>query len=213
MARWDAVRWTPEQDAEILRVYRAGEAGGNKRLAAKWGLYQGNVSRRAALLGAPPLICTAGGSPSTCRYSAREIAIVEQHCTEPVAQIRARLYKAGFSRSLVSIRGVLRRARANGTLGSRADALIDRDSLDCSILAAHMGVELWAVRRWIQRGMLPAKLRQGSKDHYVMRLADVRAFLKTYPQHWNHVLADKFFLVDVLTTPTPKAGRQRGDAA
>jgi hypothetical protein len=77
--------------------------------------------------------------------------------------------------------------------------LIDRDCLSGAALAAYMGIETWAVQRWIKRGLLKAMPRHSIEDQYVVRIADVKVFLKTYPQHWNHVLADKFFLVDTLT--------------
>lgn len=212
MANCYAIKWTPEQDAEILRVYRAGEMGGCKRLAAKWDIGQTRISHRAATLGAPPLICGKASSPAP-KYSPAEMEIIHRHCTDPVAQIRARLYRAGFYRSLASIRGALRRGRADGTLGSRADMLIDRDCMSCSSLAENMGVNLWTVRRWIEKGLLKTKPRHSDRDIYVIRLEDVKAFLIDYPQHWNHVLADKFFLVDALSYFPKKTSRKSSCAA
>ncbi|MCU0806565.1 MAG: hypothetical protein MUC53_01030 [Candidatus Contendobacter sp.] len=171
-------------------------------MAAKWGVDQTRISYRAATLGAPPLICGKASSTAP-KYSPAEMEIIHRHCTDPAAQIRARLYRAGFYRSLASIRRVLHRGRADGTLGSRDDMLIDRDCISCSALAANMGVHLWAVRRWIDKGLLKAKPRHSDRDPYAMRLEDVKAFLVEYQQHWNHVLADKFFLVDMLSY-TPK---------
>lgn len=204
MAKWDAIQWTPEQDAEILRVYRAGEMGGCKRLAAKWGVNSTRISHRAAILGAPSLIAGKAAVANAYRYKPAEMAIVEQHCAEPVAQIRARLYRAGYYRSVASIRGVLRRGRQNGSMGNREDMLTDRDSISCTAFAANMGVKIWVARRWIEKGLLKAKPRSSSEDQFTIRFTDVKAFLADYPQHWNHVLADKFFLVDMLTYSIPK---------
>lgn len=197
MASWNAVPWTPEQDAAIRQVYERREHGGNKRLATRFGVRPGLVSARAARLGCAPLICNTGLKASPPAYRAEEIALIRAHLGEPIAQIRARLYRKGYSRSLSGIASIISRHRQSGEWPTIAALVEDRDQLTMKELCAGLGINDWQVERWIKRGLLKA-LRVTGQPLLVFRRRDLRAFLLAYPGHWDHRFADRWFLLDIL---------------
>lgn len=218
MANYNRICWTEAMDAEVRRAYQRGERGATRQLATRFGVLPSSVSDRAARLGLPPLI--KKHQDRTGDWGPREIALVEQHQLEPIKQIRARLYRAGYRRSLSALSTLLYRLRARGQLPTRADALFDRGVLTAEELAAGMGVSGPAVSSWRQQGLLRgAQSEPGGVWRY--RMADVRDFLLTWPAHWDHRPADRWFLLDLLTYQTaprrrpdrPSAARQLPEAA
>lgn len=197
MASWNAVVWTSEMDAAIRRVYEAHERGGNKRLAALWGINPTLISGRAARLGLPPILCIVN-EKSNNGWRKSEIELVKAHLGEPIAQIRARLYRKGWARSLSSIAGLIKRKRIRGEWPSRIVQIEDQDSLTIYDLSVGLGVSEWTLHRWIKKGLLRAK-RLGGDGLFSVRCADLCKFLKENTAHWDHTKADKWFLVDALT--------------
>lgn len=197
MASWNAVAWTPEQDAAIRQVYERREHGGNKRLAARFGVHPGLVSARAARLGCPPLICHVGPKERPQAYRAEEIALIRAHLGEPIVQIRARLYRKGYSRSLSAVAGVISRHRQRGEWPAIGAIIEERDQLTMQEVCAGLGLNEWQVDRWIKRGLLKS-LRVTAAPLLAFRRRDLRAFLITYPGHWDHRFADRLFLLDIL---------------
>ena len=208
MGRRNRYVWTPEQDAEIRRVYEAGERGGNKRLAARWNIGIGLVSARAARLGLPPLICITKRTTST-PWREPEIALVHAHLDEPIAQIRARLYAKGHCRSMTAIRGLISRRRIQGEWPSRSEQIEDSDRLTAAMLCAGLGVGEWPVRHWIHNGWLRAH-RAGGDGLYAVHWTDLNRFLRDYAGHWDHRKADHWFLIEALSYGAPRApGRKK----
>lgn len=208
MARWNRYVWTPEQDAAIRRVYEARERGGNKRLAARWNVSPRLVSSRAARLGLPPLLCVVGRVTGSSWREA-ELALVRAHLGEPIAQIRARLYAKGHSRSLSSVCALIRRHRARGDWPSRVDQIEDSDRLTVAMLCAGLGVNDWTVHQWIRNGWLRAH-QVGGNGLYVVRWVDLHRFLCDCASHWDHRQADHWFLIEALSYGVPQApGRKK----
>ena len=208
MGSWNRYVWTPEQDAEIRRVYEAGERGGNKRLAARWNVKIGLVSARAARLGLPPLACITKRTTST-PWREPEIALVHAHLGEPIAQIRARLYAKGHCRSMPAIRGLIQRQRDRGDWPSRSEQIEDGDALTVAAVAAGLGVNDWTAWRWIKSGYLRARTVGGDGLHAV-QWADLNQFLRDYAGHWDHRKADHWFLIEALSYGAPRArGRKK----
>lgn len=50
---------------------------------------------------------------------------------------------------------------------------------------------------WIKRGLLKAGRITG-QNLFVVSCRDLRQFLLAYPSHWDHRLADRWFLLDIL---------------
>lgn len=197
MAAWNALRWTPEQDEAIRKVYERGERGGNFLLAQKWKIEPRNISARAAKLGFPPLIRRATrGKPIVWRES--EIELVCKHSGEPAAQIRARLYAKGCSRSLPAIRTLVFRLRKEGKAPGREEFFEEKNQITLQAVATGLGTREWVVEDWIKKGWL--KTRKRPKNTIVtIRYHDLRKFLIDYVGYWDHRKADRFFMVDVLT--------------
>lgn len=207
MASWNRYVWTPEQDAAIRRVYEAGERGGNKRLAARWNVAARLVSARAAALGLPSLIC-GGNRGAPVRWQEPEIALVRAHLGEPLAQIRARLYAKGHSRSLASIKELLKRFRDRGEWPRRPAQIENNDSLTVADLSAGLGVGEHVVDRWIKAGYLRA-YTVGGDGLRAARWADLRRFLRDFAGHWDHRKADHWFLIEALTYEAPAPSRKK----
>lgn len=211
MANWNALVWTADQDAAIRRGYESGEWGINKRLARQFGVNPRAISARAAVIGAPPLVA----ADRRARYHAwtpAELALVEQHLGEPIAQIRARLYRMGCSRSLASVSSIVGRKRQCGAWPGRLEVIDARNAWTVPDLAVGMGVGEYTVDRWIKSGYLRAKVMGGDKLRYVTSQA-LREFLTTHQAHWDHRKADKLFLVEALTFSDKNAARQRKEEA
>lgn len=207
MASWNRYVWTPEQDAAIRRVYEAGERGGNKRLAARWNVAARLVSARAAALGLPSLICV-GTRVAPVRWQEPELALVHAHLGEPIAKIRARLYAKGHSRSLASIKELLRRSRERGEWPRRPAQIENNDSLTVADLSAGLGVGEHVVDRWIKAGYLRA-YTVGGDGLRAVRWADLRRFLRDFAGHWDHRKADHWFLIEALTYEAPAPSRKK----
>lgn len=191
------IRWTADQDAEIRQVYERREYCGNKRLAFKYGIKPGLVSARAARLGLPPLICAQRRPKSPMAYKPEEVALVHAHLGEPIAQIRARLYRKGYSRSLSSIASLIARHRHSGDWPTLSTMIEDRDRLMTDDICKGLGVNTWTVEIWIKRGLLKVGRITG-QNLFVVSRRDLRQFLLAYPSHWDHRLADRWFLLDIL---------------
>lgn len=183
-------------DAEIRRVYQTRERGGNKRLARKFGVPPGLVSARAARLGLTSLI-VSGARAVSHAFRPEEMALIRAHLGEPIAQIRARLYRKGYARSLSSITSLIASQRNSGAWPTLAEQLDDRDALRIPDVLAGLGVNSWTVETWIKRGLLKVRRVTGN-DVIVLTRRDLRAFLLRYPAHWDHRPADRWFLLDIL---------------
>jgi len=189
------VAWTPDMDAEITRVYRAGKLGGNKAVAYKLGLAPGLISARAAKLGLPPL-APNGRRPDS--WTEREKALVRAHLGEPLAQIRARLYRAGCSRSLHAIKHLISKQRALGNWPTLDDQVANRDQWLLPEVARGLGVKNQQIDYWVIHYGLRAT-RYGGRGDRAIAIADLRDWLREHAGQWDHRKADPFFLIDVLT--------------
>lgn len=197
MSAWNAIYWTREQDAAIRAVYERCERGGALRLAQQLKVHPRNISSRAAKLGLPPMIRKSARSPKTIWHD-DEIELVRAHSGEPGAQIRARLYAAGHSRSLPAIRTLVCCLRKEGQLPDRETYLEERNCLTADAIAVGMGVNKHVVEGWIKKGWLKTKKKLPNTLH-VIRYGDFRQFLIDHVGCWDHRRADRWFLVDALT--------------
>ena len=191
------LEFTAKQDAEIERVYRAHERGGNKRLAYQFGCSPSAISQRAAVLGLQPLQ-RANNRKSPAIWKPKELAIVRRHLNESVQAIRAALAKHSYRRDAGAISALLYRKRQTGEWPSRKDALTDRDCYSVQDLASGIGLTRDQVQRWITKGWLPAQKLGGGDGMYAIRRVDLCAALRRHAAHWDHTRADKWFLLDVL---------------
>lgn len=196
MGSWNKIEWTADIDAAIKRVYERRERGGNKTLARRFGLGASAISERAVQLGLPPLIATTQKLKIDIKWLPAEMALIKAHLGEPVAQLRIRLAKKGYNRSEPSIRSLLYRQRKHGDWPSGQTLLEDRDAYSTPDIAQGLGIPLNRVQRWINGGLLCAK--GGSEHHFVIARRELRRFLLTYPAHWDHRFADRWFLLVVL---------------
>jgi len=209
-SRADRIVWTAAMDAEITRTYQAGKQGGNKALAYKLNLSPGLISARAAKLGLPPL-SPNGERPSS--WSARDKAIVLAHLGEPIAQIRARLYRAGGSRSLNAIKHLICQERALGNWPTLSDQVVDRDQWLLPDVARGLGIKEDTVGRWVSDHGLRT-VRYGGGGHRAIAISDLCNWLRENAGLWDHRKADHFFIIDVLTyTKRRAASFAREDAA
>ena len=191
------IAFTAQQDAEIERVYRARERGGNKRLAYQFGCSPSAISQRAAVLGCPP-IQRANNRQSPVAWKSKELAIVRRHIDESIQAIRAALAKHGYRRDAAAISALLYRKRQTDEWPRRADVLIARDCYSVQELVTGIGLSRNQIQRWIMRGWLLAKKLGGGVGVYAIRRADLCAALRRYAAYWDHTRADKWFLLDVL---------------
>lgn len=196
MGAGNKIEWTADIDAAIRRVYERRERGGNKALARRFGLSPSAISERAVQLGLPPLIASIQKGKADIRWLPSEMALIEAHLGEPVAQLRIRLAKKGHNRSEPSIRSLLYRQRQHGAWPDGQTLLEDRDTYSTPDIAQGLGIPLHRVQRWINGGLLRAK---GGGDHqFIVARRELRRFLLAYPAHWDHRPADRWFLLVVL---------------
>ena len=191
------IAFSAKQDAEIERVYRARERGGNKRLAYQFGCSPSLISQRAAVLCLPPIFrMTNRQTPTT--WKPKELAIVRHHLNESVQAIRAALAKRGYRRDASAINHLLFRKRQAGEWPSWDDALMAMDCYSVKDLVAGLGMTRNQIQRWITRGWLPAKKLGGGDGLYAIRRADLGLALRRHAGDWDHTRADKWFLLDVF---------------
>jgi len=196
MGKQNKIIWTSEQDALIRRVYQSRKRGGNKELSAKLNLRPGLISARAAKLGLAPLIITVERARPD-QLKSDEMALVRAHLGEPIAQIRARLYSKGYSRSLCSIRSLIRRMRRDNGWPTLVELMDDRDSMSTEEVCAGMGVGNHIVESWVKKGWLKVKRLTGN-EHFAISRKALRRFMLTYQSHWDHRTVDHWFLLDIL---------------
>lgn len=182
-------------DAAIRRVYERRERGGNKALARRFGISPSAISERAVQLGLPPLIAVTQ-KRADVKWLPAEIELIKSHLGEPVAQLRIRLAKKCYNRSEHSIRSLLYRQRQHGAWPDFKTLLEDRDAYSTTDIVQGLGVAIHQVHRWIKCKMLRAK--GGGDHHFIITRCELRRFLLTYPAHWDHRLADRWFLLTVL---------------
>ena len=136
------------------------------------------------------------------------MALVAKHLGEPIAQLRARLYRQGYSRSEDSIRGLLQRMRVSGEWPGRDAQIEDQNALTVPAVCAGLGVGDWQIYRWIRQGLLRSETLGGDGMRKIA-IKDLYAFLTDYSAHWDHRRADKYFVIDVLTYRPPMKTRNR----
>lgn len=195
MANWNKIKPRADLDAAIRQVYGQRQRGGNKALARRFGVGTSYISERAVQLGLPPLILTVT-KKADVRWRPDELALIRAHLDEPIAQLRIRLSKKGYNRSEPSIRSLIHRQRQNSAWPDRMTLIEERDAYVVPDLAQALGVPIHRVWRWIQQGMLRAQ--GGGDHHFSITRAELRRFLLTYPAHWDHRPADRWFLLAVL---------------
>lgn len=206
--------FSPSQDAEIRRVYEKRERGGNKRLAAKFGVSPSLISQRAAQLGLQPLQRT-NNRRATAAWSPVEIKIVERNLHQSTVEIRSALAKKGYRRDAHAVVRLIHRKRSMGQWPALSDHAIDQDCYLVQDLMAGLGMSRDQLQRWIDKGWLPAKKWKGGDGHWVIRRKDLRRALRDYIAHWDHRLADKWFLIDLFYDDRPviiqhSAGKKDG---
>jgi hypothetical protein len=181
-------------DAQICRVYTGKPTKGAIRdLAKRIGRPRHWVSRRAAALGMA--LPRFRDQP----WSEQELAILENATHLRPEAIRARLKKAGFTRTINAI--TVKRKR----LGLR----LDREEVSANELAVLMGVDRKTVSYWIDKGWLRAKKRGPIFD---IRPSDVRDFVIDFTHVVDIRKCDKFWLVDLLAGTNRPKGRVMQEA-
>lgn len=174
---------SPQIDAQIRKLYLNGDAqrGAVSDLARRIGRPRHYVTRRAVELGqVRPRFKPA-------EWCAEELRLLDEHRDLSNGALKARLRRAGFSRSETAIK-----AKRNRLDLHRTD---DPDTYSARELADRMGIEMHKVLRWIARGVLKAK-RRGT-EHEIKRHA-IRAFLTTHLSEWDHRRCAQLWLVDLL---------------
>lgn len=195
MASCNKIEPRAELDAAIRRVYEKRERGGNKALARRYNVGTSYISERAVQLGLPPLIAVVPRS-AMVKWIQAELTLVRNHIGEPIAQLRIRLAKKGYNRSESSIRSLIHRQRETGNWPDGKTILEELDIYEISDLVQGLGAHNHQIQRWIQRGLLKSK--GGGDHHYLIARTELRRFLLTYPAHWDHRTADRWFLLTVL---------------
>lgn len=173
--------WTSNDfvDAEIRRVYQSPMQKNTVRdLAKRLGYPRWWVSKRAANLG---LVAPRFKEP---KWSAKEIAILEEHSTKHSKIIQKYLKAAGFSRTETAI--VVQRKRHK--LETR-----DVDLYTTGDIALMMGVDRTTVMRWIESEGLQASSGAVRK---VKRLA-LRSWIRDHAQLVDLRKVDRFWFIDL----------------
>jgi hypothetical protein len=188
--------FTPEQDAEIIAVYR-NQADMKKGvaavrdLAAKFGVPRWKVSRRAFSLG----VVAKSVYSEDRQWTDAEIELLEKNAAFTSQNIWAKFKAAGYKRSQNSI--VIKLKRLFGHKPTEGYA--------CNLLAKLFGIDPHSITRWIEMGLLKAQHRGTARtsaqggDSWVIQEADIRRFVIENVAIVDFRKADKFWLVELLT--------------
>lgn len=201
--------FSSKQDAEICRVYEARERGGNKRLAAKFGVSASLISQRAAQLGVPP-IQHMNNRRTHAAWTPAELKIVKRHLNQPTLAIRAALAAKGYQRDAHAIISLIHRKRSRGEWPVLADLALDQDCYLVQDLVTGLGMSRDQVQRWITKGWFHASKWKGGDGCWVLRRQEVRRALRDHAAHWDHRQADKWFLLDLFYEDRPTSSTARG---
>lgn len=178
------------QSAEIRSYYqKVPVKGGVQRLAKRLGLPAWKVSHFAQEQG-----WAQTGSRGPSWTEAEDELLMVHHWKAP--RVISRIFKArGYSRSP---NAVVARRRC---LQLR---VADADIYSARAFAEIMGVEVHTVISWIKKGWLRATRRGTDRQHDIYQITPgaARNFLIHYTAHWDHRKADKYWLVDILSSQT-----------
>jgi hypothetical protein len=180
---------TPLMHEQIKRAYEGMTGQGQIRdLAKRLNLPRWKVTKYAQAQG---LVAVQKKEPN---WSDQELRILEQkaHCCPAV--IRRHLKKAGFIRSEVGIVLKRKRMRFVGNFNGQS----------AKALSYCFGIDVKTVTRWIEKGYLKAKRRgtartaQQHGDEWFIKDADIKDFVRTYPEFVDFRKVDKVWLIDLL---------------
>lgn len=187
------IRWTAEMDAAVRDFYKNPRTGPAEWTAKRLGVDRRTMMRRAELLGVY--------SRKIFRFKSdymtnpEIIKIVNDHLGAHRSVIQKRLEKAGYMIPIGKVSYMLHYIRHGAQVQSRRQFWEDKDRWVVSDIAQMMGVHHPRVNSWIKSGMLKASATSGQM--IVSRRA-LRSFLINYPAHWDHRIANKWALIDLL---------------
>lgn len=185
---------TPALDQAIRDLYRDGPTNeGLKSLCRLTGRPRRWFTDRAAVLG----LVTPRFKEE--RWSAAELAILDEKAHLHPGSIRAALRKAGFARSIA---GILMQLKRRGWQRGKADGHYSQ-----TMLAECFGVSRDTLQRWAERhglrvdrerGLYSGKTHDGAE--WSVRERHLRAFVIANIALIDIRKVDKFWLVDLLTS-------------
>lgn len=180
----------PALDRALRECYADGKIGPVKRAAAIAGVEAKNAQYRARCLG-----LSARPHPNK-PWSEFELAMLEKHPEISAVTMSNRMKKAGYHRTAQAIVQCRLKTGFGGLGDFMGPAEVGR------LLG---GFDKSAVRGWIRKGLLKARMRgyATDKDHYLISHESLRNFVLAHPnrlrQHW--ALIDPMWLIRGLIEP------------
>lgn len=189
------MNFTDEQEARIRELYTPPYVRGLiAQQARDWGCQVGVITHHARKLGLAKL----SWNTATKRWTAQEIQLVRKNAHRTHLEVQRALAVGGFHRSINAIEGF----RLRDGWRSRCE----RDEMTVGYtgmgLAQILGVEPTTVNRWIRQGLLKAHQEGGTGKGVVYRIQPpaLYEFLTKHIHYWEPAKADKYWLIDVLTS-------------
>jgi hypothetical protein len=184
--------WTSEEDAKLVKIYSTfkNHELGKKAREAFPGRPQWSIKRRASAIGA------ATTRRKELPWSAEEDLLLRSIAWMSPDRIALRFRDRGFMRTMTAIGVRMKRFRIREQI----------DSINANGLANLLGIDIHAVLRWIDDGVLHAE-RSGTTgdnhDSWHITTADVRTFLLSHSHLYNLTSLEragsKSWFMDLIT--------------
>jgi hypothetical protein len=188
-------------DAEVRRVYQAGPNNAElNALARRLMRPRAWIMRRAGRLG----LVTPSFAP--VEWHPEEIKIIERHAHQSYDWIRTLLRQRGWQRTASAIATKVKLLELDRS---------DPDNWTTYQLAPVLGVAPLTIRRWILQEGLPAR-REGTRsetDPYMVNRDDLRRWIATHPQLVDLRKVERYWFIELLTSPPTKPGAGQRKAA
>ncbi len=188
-----SIQWTETMDAAIRDFYTKPRSEPAERTAKRIGIDRRTMMRRAEMMGV---------------YSRRVVRLRSDYMTNPEilrimndhigshqSVVHKRLAKAGYDIPIGKVGYMLRYIRHGAQVQSRRQYWEDKDHWTVEDIAKMMGVYHPRVNSWIKSGMIKANSASGQ---LIVSRRALRNFLINYPAHWDHRIANKWAMIDLL---------------